>query len=56
LYLLTDDNFKKNSSNEFTIKKEKRSNTDEELTYMYRIIPSIIKHDSTQELEINGYS
>ena len=56
LYLLNDDNFKKNSSNEFTIKKEKRSNTDEELTYMYRIIPSVIKHDSTQETEINGYS
>jgi hypothetical protein len=56
LYLLNDDNFKKNSSNEFTIKKEKRSNTDEELTYMYRIIPSVIKHDSTQEAEINGYS
>ena len=54
--LINDQNFKKNSDSQFTIKKEKRSSTDEELTYIYRIIPSIIKHDATTELQINGHS
>jgi len=54
--LINDRNFKKNNDSQFTIKKEKEYNTDEELTYIYRIIPTVIKHDATTELQINGYS
>lgn len=53
--LINNRNFKINGPNQFTIKKEKRWKTDEELTYIYNIIPSEIKHDASTELQINWY-
>ena len=55
LSLVNNKNFKVNGPNQFTIKKEKRWKTDEELTYIYNIIPSEIKHDASTELQINWY-
>ena len=49
-------NFKKISSSQFSINVSPNNRKKEdELNFTYNIVPSIIKHDATTELQINGY-